>query len=88
MPVAVHICPHQMSREDYQTVIGELEKTGVKEGRLYHAAYGEDSVQMFEVWQSEDDFEAHRGTLFDVLDGVGVNVDRVDVHPLHSDHPD
>jgi hypothetical protein len=88
MPVAVHICPDHMSREDYQNVIGELKKSGVEEGRLYHAAYGDDQVQMFEVWNSEEDFEAHRGDLVGALQGVGVNVDRVDVHPLHSDHPD
>lgn len=90
MPVAVHICPDQMSKDDYKRVIGDLEKDGVHEpeGRLYHAAYGEDPVQMFEVWRSQEDFDAHSDKLFATLQGAGVNVDRVDVHPLHSDHPD
>jgi len=88
MPVAVHICPDRMSREEYEKVIKELEKSGVQEGRLYHAAYGENEVEMFEVWRSQDDFEAHRDELVATLQGAGVNVDRIDVHPLHSDHPD
>ena len=88
MPVAVHICPDRMSPEEYEQVIAELEKSGVHEGRLYHAAYGEDDVQMFEVWRSQEEFEAHRDKLIGTLQGVGVNVDRIDVHPLHSDHPD
>ena len=90
MPVAVHICPDQMSKDDYKRVIEDLERDGVHEpqGRLYHAAYGEDPVQMFEVWRSQEDFDAHSDKLFATLQGAGVNVDRVDVHLLHSDHPD
>lgn len=88
MPVAVHISPNNMSREDYEKVIGELEKSGVHEGRLYHAAYGEDEVQMFEVWRSEEEFDAHRDQLFSVLQGAGVDAGTVEVHPLHSDHQD
>jgi quinol monooxygenase YgiN len=88
MPVAVHICPDRMSREEYEQVIDELEKSGVHEGRLYHAAYGEDELQIFEVWRSKEDFEAHRDNLVGTLQGAGVNVDRIDVHPLRSEHPD
>ncbi len=43
---------------------------------------------MFEVWRSQDDFDAQSDKLFATLEGAGVNVDHVDVHPLHSDHPD
>jgi hypothetical protein len=91
MPVAVHICPDHMSKDDYKRVIGDLEKEGVHEtdGRLYHAAYGgDDDVKMFEVWRSQEDFDAQSDKLFATLQGAGVNVDSVDVHPLHSDHPD
>jgi quinol monooxygenase YgiN len=88
MAIAVHICPDHMTREDYDKVIAELQKSGVEEGRLYHAAYGEDEVQMFEVWRSQEDFDAHTEKLFATLQGAGVSVDRVDVHPLHSDHSD
>ena len=31
MPVAIHICPDHMSREDYKRAIGELEKAGLHE---------------------------------------------------------
>ena len=87
MPVAVHICPDRMSQDEYKQVIGELEKSGVQEGRLYHAAYGDDDdVRMFEVWRSQEEFDAHSDKLFATLQGAGVNVDRVEVHPLHSDH--
>jgi len=91
VPVAIHICPTHMTKDDYEKVIADLEKEGVHEpeGRLYHAAYGDDDdVRMFEVWRSQEDFDAHKDDLFATLQGAGVNVERVDVHPLHSDHPD
>jgi hypothetical protein len=91
MPVAVHICPDHMSKDDYKRVVGDLEKEGVHapEGRLYHAAYGEDDdVNMFELWRSQEDFDAHSDKLFAILQGTGVNVASVDVHQVHSEHPD
>jgi len=88
VPVAVRISPKQMSREDYDRMIHELEASGLSEpeGRLYHAAYGEDQVEMFEVWRSQEEFEAHRDRTFAVLQGTDVST--FDVRPLHSEHPD
>ena len=89
VPVAVRICPDHMSKEDYDRVIGELEASGLSEpdGRLYHAAYGEDKVHMFEIWRSQDDFDAHRDRMLAALQGVGLDTGSVDVHPLHSEPP-
>ena len=51
MPVAVRITPHNMSREEYDQAIVALEASGADqpEGRLFHAAYGDDEVHMFEA---------------------------------------
>jgi len=39
MPVAVHITPHTMSKDDYEQMIGRLEAEGVQpDGRIYHAS--------------------------------------------------
>jgi hypothetical protein len=86
VPVAVHICPTHMSKADYEQVMGDLAASGLgePEGRLYHAAYGEGEVQMFEVWRSPEEFDAHRDQLFSVLQGAGVDAGAIDVHPLHS----
>ena len=90
MPVAIHITPSHMSREDYERCIGELEARDAHEpdGRLFHAAYGEDHVHMFELWQSREDFEAHRDRMFEALQCAGVDGGIVEMHPVHSDHPD
>jgi hypothetical protein len=44
VPIAVRIAPQNMSREDYEKLIDELERTGSAEpeGRVFHAGYGED----------------------------------------------
>ena len=57
MPVAVRICPEKMTREDYEKVAADL-GPDEPDGRLYHAAYGTDEVQMFEVWESPEHFDA------------------------------
>jgi quinol monooxygenase YgiN len=90
MPVAVHITPRNMSKQDYERVIGELYASGggEPEGRLYHAAYGDDEVHMFEVWESPEQFEAHSDRLFAVIQGAGVDAGTVQVHPLHHPNPD
>jgi quinol monooxygenase YgiN len=87
--VAVHICPDQMSKADYERVIKDLEDSGVgePEGRTFHAAYGGDQVCMFEVWDSAEHFDAQRDRLMSTLQAAGVDAGTVDVHPLHS-HPD
>jgi quinol monooxygenase YgiN len=88
--VAVHICPDKMSRDEYNTVIKDLEDAGCgePEGRSFHAAYGDDQVRMFEVWDSEEHFDRHRDQLLATLQGAGLDAGTVEVHPLHSDHPD
>jgi quinol monooxygenase YgiN len=88
VPLAVRISPKQMSKQDYERMLAELEASGLSEpeGRLYHAAYGDDGVEIFEVWRSQEDFEAHRDRTFAALQGTTVG--SFDVQPLHSEHPD
>jgi quinol monooxygenase YgiN len=89
-PVAVHISPHHMSKEDYIRLIAELKALGMNEpkGRLSHMAYGDDEVRMFETWESAEHFVAHRDDLFEALQGVGLDAGSVEMHALHSPRPD
>jgi quinol monooxygenase YgiN len=90
MPVAIHISPHQMSKEDYESAIAELNASGVAEpqGRLFHAAYGDDDVHLFEVWESPEQFEAHREQMLTTLQGSTLGTASFEVHELHSFRPD
>ncbi len=90
MSVAVHITPQHMSKADYERLIAELEASGVHEpeGRLFHAGYGDEDLQMFEVWESKGQFDAHREHLFAALESVGLASGCVEIYALHSPRPD
>jgi hypothetical protein len=90
MPVAVHISPQHLSRGDYEQLIQDLKASGADnpKGRVSHTAYGEDNVQMLEVWESHEDFEANGDRLFAVMQGAGLDAGTVNVHPVHSELPD
>ena len=46
-------------------------------------------MQIFEVWRSQERLRcAHSDKLFAALQGAGVDAGTVEVHPLHSEHPD
>lgn len=86
MPVAVHITAQNMTKEDYERVRRELHADkGEPEGRIYHAAYGDDDLRMFEVWESQQHFDNHFNDVMANALGAAVSVE---VKPLHSDHPD
>jgi quinol monooxygenase YgiN len=80
-----------MTKQDYERVIAELKSSDADrpEGRRFHAAYGEeDKLNVFEVWDSKDHFEAHRDRLFATLRGVGLGGGDVQIHRLYSELPD
>jgi quinol monooxygenase YgiN len=90
VPVAVHINPQHMSKEDYDRLIAELKSSGADqpEGRRFHAAYGdENNLSVFEVWDSKEQFDVHREDLLATLAGVGLGGGDVEIHQLHSELP-
>ena len=78
-----------MSKEDYEREIAALEAAGLSEpkGRLYHAAYGDDEIRTFEVWESKEEYEAHREHRFTSIEGAALG-GVVEVGELHSARPD
>ena len=88
MPVAVRICPPRMSRDEYHRYIAELQEKGLSEpeGRLSHTAYGDDGVEMFEVWETPERFEEHREQVIAQLQGAQVG--SYVVHSVHEPRPD
>lgn len=91
MPVAVHINPRNMSKDDYKRVMADLDASGASkpDGRVFHAAYG-DNVQIFEVWDSLEQFKTHKERLFTAINAAtGYEVDPlVEAHAIHEQHPD
>ena len=76
-----------MSKSDYERIIGDLKASGVGEpaGRSFHAAYGDDEVHVFEVWDSKEQFQDHSEHFFAALQGAGVDAGIVSVGSVHSE---
>ncbi len=63
--------------EKYKQAIGELEAAGVgaPAGRKYHVALESDGeIQVFDIWDSQESFDAFGGTLVPILEGLGVEL--------------
>ena len=86
MPIAVRITPTNMSRDDYERIMKQLEESGAgePEGRVFHAGYGEDEVHMFDVWDSHESFQAYHGDLVGPLQGAGIDAGSVQIEPVHN----
>ncbi len=73
--------------EKYQQAISQLEAAGAgaPEGRLYHFALesgGE--IQVFDVWESQEAFDAFGATLVPILAGLDVELSEPGVSRVHN----
>ncbi len=76
MALGMYFRPNSFTRAQYEDVIKRLEAAGAgaPPGRLYHAAFEVDGqIQVFDVWDSEESFQAFDKTLVPVLTELGVD---------------
>jgi hypothetical protein len=58
---------------------------GAPKGRSYHVCYGDpDTVQVTDVWDSMEDFEAFGKTLVPILQSLGVDSGQPEVQEVHN----
>lgn len=87
MSIAVYFHPDKLSSKKYDDVVKRLESAGLAapKGRSHHSAFGADGDMMvYEVWDSQADFEAFGASLMPILGEVGVNPGNPDVMPVHN----
>jgi hypothetical protein len=76
MAISITFRPTSMDLEQYNEIIKQLEGAGMGKpaGRLYHACSGSgDRLTLFDVWESQDAFEAFSQYLMPILDSVEVD---------------
>ena len=76
-----------MSPAQYDTVIQTLGQAGAltPKGRSYHAAFLEDDkIAVFDVWDSQADFDAFGATLMPILQEAGVQSPEPFVGSVHN----
>lgn len=76
-----------LGRAQYDAAIEQLEAAGAGSPpeKLYHHAFGdEDTVYVFDVWDSMSSFEAFGATLMPIMGELGVDPGEPKVSELHN----
>ena len=76
MSFVLTFTPSGMTAARYDECIAKLNAAGAgsPKGRSYHVCYGDpNSVQVTDVWESVEDFQAFGETLIPILQSLGVD---------------
>ena len=87
MPIAIYFHPEAMSAAQYDEIIQRLEAAGQgkPKGRSHHSTFGpDDHLMVYDVWDSQEDFDAFGQTLMPILAELGVDAGQPDVMPVRN----
>ncbi len=90
MAIAIYLNPPSMSAAQYDEVMSRLDAAGAgtPAGRLYHACFGSgDKLQVFEIWESRQDFDQSVRTTVPILRQIGLDLGQPMVEPVHKNIP-
>ena len=85
--IGIYFAPTAMTPEKYDEVMRKLEATGqgAPKGRTYHAAFFEaDGLHVFDVWDSQEDFDAFGAVLMPILTEGGIDPGQPQVAQVHN----
>jgi hypothetical protein len=87
MALGFYFTPSSFAPAVYDDVVSRLEAAGAgaPAGRLYHVALeSAGQIQVFDVWDSQESFEAFGATLMPIMAELGVDPGQPHVSPVHS----
>ena len=87
MAIGMYFHLKGMTAQKYGETLKKLDAAGAgaPKGRAYHAAFGPaDSLMVFDVWNSQAEFDAFGATLVPILTELGVDPGQPDVVPIHN----
>jgi len=87
MALGFYITAKGFTQDRYDTTLAQLEEAGVgaPDGRLSHVALETDGeIQVFDIWESQEAFEAFGATLIPILTGLGVDPGQPMSAPVHN----
>ena len=87
MALCVYFPVHGMGSDKYDEVIRRLEAAGAgaPRGRTYHVAFkAGDGLQVVDVWDSHEDFQAFGETLMPILSEVGIDAGQPEIGEVHN----
>ena len=87
MPITILYKTPSMTAEQYDEAIQRLEEAGVlpNPALLFHTCFGaDDNLQVVDLWESVETFEAFAERLAPILAEVGIFSDDPEIHPTHD----
>jgi hypothetical protein len=87
MALGIYFNPASMNAAQYDDIISRLDAAGAgtTPGRLHHICFGSgDKLQVFDIWESQQAFDAFGETLMPVLDQVGLDSGQPTIEPVHN----
>jgi hypothetical protein len=87
MALGFYFTPSSFTPSTYNDVLTRLEAAGAgaPPGRLYHVALETDGqIQVFDVWDSQESFEAFGATLLPIMAELGADPGDPQVSPVHN----
>jgi hypothetical protein len=87
MALGFYFTPSGFTPAKYDDALARLEAAGAgaPAGRLYHAALESDGlIQVFDVWDSQESFEAFGATLLPIMEEIGADPGQPQVAPVRN----
>jgi hypothetical protein len=87
MSMGLYFTPTGFTPALYEEAIKKLEAAGAgaPAGRSYHVALEADGlIQVFDVWESKEEFEAFGKTLLPIMAELGADPGEPQVMPVHN----
>jgi hypothetical protein len=85
--LGIYFTPSSFTPARYDDAIKRLEEAGAgaPPGRLYHVAMEADGlIQVFDVWESEESFQAFGETLVPIMTDLGADPGQPQVSPVYN----
>jgi hypothetical protein len=87
MSLVLHFKPSGFSFAAYKEVLKQLEAAGAgsPKGRSYHVCYGDPSnVQVTDIWDSVEDFQAFGKTLVPIMQALGADPGQPEIQEVNN----
>ena len=87
MALGIYFVHEGFTPEKYERALKELEAAGAgaPKGRTYHVALESNgAIHVFDIWESQEDFDAFGATLVPILGELGVALEEPMVATVHN----
>jgi hypothetical protein len=87
MALGFYFKPQSFTKDRYDEALRRLEQAGAGSppGRSYHFAFtGQDGIEVFDVWESQESFDKFGETLVPIMNELGADPGQPAVVEIHN----